>query len=63
MYQRAALTSAFMFIILVVVTKGKGLVEAVVLAILAFVLYVPFGYYTEMWLWKRRMKKQGKPLT
>jgi hypothetical protein len=61
MYQRAGLTSLFMFVILLVVTKGKGLPEAVALAVIAFVLYVPFGYYTEMWLWKRRMAKRAPP--
>ncbi len=62
MYQRAAFTSVVMFAVLLFATKGKGLAEAVGLAVVAFVLYVPFGFYTEMWLWKRRMAKQGTPV-
>jgi hypothetical protein len=63
MYQRAALTSVVMFFVLLFATKGKGIVYAVGLAVVAFALYVPLGYYMEMWLWKRRMAKQGKATT
>jgi hypothetical protein len=38
-------------------------VFAIVFAIVAFALYVPAGYYLEMSLWRRRMKKQGRPVT
>jgi hypothetical protein len=52
-----------MFFVLLFATKGKGIVYAIGLAVVAFALYVPLGYYMEMWLWKRRMAKQGKATT
>jgi hypothetical protein len=61
MIQRAALTSVVMFAVLLFATKGKGILYAIALAAAAFALYVPLGYYLELWMWKRRMAKQGKP--
>ena len=31
--------------------------------ILALAIYLPAGYYIELGIWKRRMKKQGLPTT
>jgi len=31
----------------------------VVFAFFAFALYVPSGYYLEMWLWRRRQRKKA----
>jgi hypothetical protein len=63
MAQRAALASALMFILLLVLGKGHNILYAVAFGLLAFVLYVPAGYYLEMFVWKRRMRKQGRPIT
>lgn len=63
MAQRAALASALMFVLLLVVGKGHNVFYAIAFGVLAFVLYVPAGYYLEMFVWKRRMRKQGKPIT
>jgi hypothetical protein len=63
MAQRAALASVMMFVLLLLVDKGHNLLFAIVFALVAFVLYVPAGYYLEMSLWRRRMKKQGKRIT
>jgi hypothetical protein len=49
-----------MFILLLVVDKGHNILFVIVFAIVAFALYVPAGFYLEMFLWKRRMAKQGK---
>jgi hypothetical protein len=52
-----------MFVLLLLVDKGHNLLFAIVFALVAFALYVPAGYYLEMSLWRRRMKKQGKRIT
>ena len=58
--KRALLAAGFMFVFLLITTKGK-ILPAVIFAIAAFVLYVPSGYYLESFLWRRRMKKQAPP--
>jgi Flp pilus assembly protein TadB len=63
MTQRAGLASVMMFVLLLVVEKGHNPLFAIVFALVAFALYVPAGYYLEMSLWRRRMKKQGRPVT
>ena len=63
MAQRAALASVMMFVLLMVATKAKSIPFAIIFAVVAFVLYVPAGYYLETWVWKRRMRKQGRPIT
>jgi hypothetical protein len=56
--KRAGLAAAFMFLFLLIFSKGK-LLAAVVFAILSLVLYIPAGYYMDMFLWRRRMRKLG----
>jgi hypothetical protein len=46
-----------------VLGKGHNVLYAVAFGLLAFALYVPAGYYLEMFVWRRRMRKQGKPIT
>jgi hypothetical protein len=57
-FKRAGLASGFMFIFLLVTSKGK-ILPAVIFAILALILYVPSGYYLENYLFRRRQKKQA----
>ena len=39
-------------------TKGKNpIVAAVVFALFALVLYIPGGYYLELFLWRRRQRR------
>jgi len=61
MAQRAALASVMMFVLLLVLGKGRNIIYAVLFGLVAFVLYVPAGYYLEMFLWRRRIAKQSKP--
>ena len=60
---RAAFASILMFVLLLVLGRGHNPLYAVAFGLVAFVLYVPAGYYLEMWVWRRRMRKQGKPIT
>jgi Flp pilus assembly protein TadB len=56
---RALLAAGFMFLFLLLSSKGN-IVAAVVFAVIAFALYVPSGYYLERFLWQRRMKKKDE---
>src|SRR5215475_12743766 len=51
--KRAGLASGFMFLFLLVASKGNA-VAAVLFGVFAFALYVPSGYYLETYLWRRR---------
>ena len=57
--KRASLAAAFMFIFLLLASKGS-IVAAIVFAIFAFAIYVPAGYYLEQFLWRRRMAKRAR---
>jgi hypothetical protein len=61
MAQRAGLASVMMLILLLVLGKGHNVLYAVGFGAVAFCLYLPAGYYLEMFMWRRRMAKQGKP--
>lgn len=56
-FNRALLASGFMFILLLVTSKGQ-IASAVLFAVVAMALYVPSGYYLESWLYQRRMRKR-----
>ena len=57
---RALLAAGFMFLFLLVTSKGN-IVAAILFAVFAFALYVPSGYYLERYLWQRRMRKKEVP--
>jgi Flp pilus assembly protein TadB len=57
---RALLAAGFMFLFLLVTSKGN-VVAAILFAVFAFGLYVPSGYYLERYLWQRRMRKKEAP--
>jgi hypothetical protein len=56
--KRALLAAGFMFIFLLITDKGK-VVPALAFGLFAMVLYVPSGYYLELFLFRRRQRKQG----
>jgi hypothetical protein len=58
--KRAGLAAAFMFIFLFITTKGSNkIVSAVLFAALAFALYVPAGYYMEVFIFRRRQARKA----
>ncbi len=60
--KRATLAASFMFIFLLLVHgKNKNpLLQAAVFAILALLLYIPAGYYMEVFLFRRRQEKRAR---
>ncbi len=56
--KRALLAAGFMFVFLLLTSKGN-ILAALVFAVFAFALYVPSGYYLEMFLWRRRQRKKA----
>jgi Flp pilus assembly protein TadB len=55
--KRATLAAALMFIFLLVTSKGNVL-AALAFGVFAMGLYVPSGYYLELFLYRRRMRKR-----
>jgi hypothetical protein len=59
----AALAGAFMFLFLYITNSGtKGtnrLLSALVFAVLAMLIYIPAGYYLELFIYRRRMAKKA----
>jgi hypothetical protein len=57
---RAAIAAA-LFGVLVVVLFGQAIAQAVVLAALMFLLYIPLGYFTDTMIFRfRRRRRQAR---
>ncbi len=57
---RASFAAVIMFGFLVLTTKGQNRVAvAASFAVVALALYVPAGYYMELFLYRRRMRKKA----
>jgi hypothetical protein len=57
--KRAALAAVFIFAFMLLTTKGSNRIQyAVVFALFALALYVPAGYYLELFLFRRRQRKK-----
>ena len=61
---RAGLAAVMLFVLFQVGLAGQeqSLVTSLALALLAFLIYVPLGYQVDRILWKRRMRKAGRPI-
>jgi len=60
--KRAGIAAALMFAFLMITTPGsltKRLVPALLLGVLAFGLYVSLGYYMDVFIYRRRMRKKA----
>jgi hypothetical protein len=56
---RAAVAAMFLFIFLIVIGPKKDrLATAIGLTVVSLFIYVPAGYYLEVFLWRRRMKRK-----
>jgi len=57
---RAVIAAAIVFVFLLVTAKGKNkLPVALSFTAVALVVYVPAGYYLELFLYRRRMRKKA----
>ena len=57
--QRAAL-AAVVFGVLLVLAFGQKPGQAIALTCFVFLFYIPLGYYTDAWMYKRRQKSELK---
>jgi len=55
---RAALTAAVLFPILLLLLKAKP-ATAIVMTFVAFGIYVPMSYYTDLFVFRRRERKKA----
>jgi Flp pilus assembly protein TadB len=58
---RSALAAVFICIFLLVTTHKPT--TSILFAAIAAIIYIPTGFYFETMMWRRRMRKQGRPTT
>jgi magnesium-transporting ATPase (P-type) len=58
---RSGLAALFICIFLLVTTHKPA--TSFLFAVIAAIIYIPTGFYMEMYLWRRRMRRQGRPTT
>ena len=57
---RAGFAAVLLFAFLVLTTKGHNKVgTAVLFTVIALAIYVPAGYYIELFLWRRRQRNKA----
>jgi hypothetical protein len=61
---RAGLASVMLFVLFQVGLAGEkqSIATSLVLAVAAFLIYVPLGYKVDRFFWERRMRKAGRPI-
>jgi Flp pilus assembly protein TadB len=58
-FTRASLAAAILFVFLALTTKGSNRIAvAASFAVIATLIYVPAGYYMELFLYRRRMRRK-----
>jgi hypothetical protein len=58
---RSALAAVFICIFLLVTTHKAT--TALLFAVFAALIYIPTGFYIETYLWRRRMRREGRSTT
>jgi hypothetical protein len=56
---RASFAAVILFIFLLAASKNHSVPQALIFALFAMVVYVPTGYYLEVALYRRRMRKRA----
>jgi Flp pilus assembly protein TadB len=57
---RAALAAVFVFAFLVLTSKAKNRVAiAASFTVVALIVYIPAGYYIELFMYRRRQRRKG----
>jgi hypothetical protein len=55
-----ALVAIVFFVLLVVLLFDQPIPSAIALSGVMLLIYVPMGYYTDMWLYKRRQRQKAE---
>ncbi|HEU4658495.1 MAG TPA: hypothetical protein VFR97_13265 [Capillimicrobium sp.] len=58
-FNRALIAIVF-FVLLVILLFKQPVATSVVLAALMLLIYVPMGYYTDLWLYNRRQRQKAQ---
>ena len=60
---RAGFASIMLFVLFQIgIGPKQNIASSLGLALIAFAIYVPLGYVTDRAIWRRRMRKAGRPL-
>lgn len=59
---RSGLAALFICVFLLISTHGNVL-ASILFAVIAALIYIPGGFYLETYMWRRRMRKLGRPTT
>jgi hypothetical protein len=60
---RAGFAAIMLFVLFQIgIGPRQDVVSSLGLSLLAFAIYVPLGYMTDRAIWRRRMRKAGRPL-
>jgi hypothetical protein len=60
---RAGFAAIMLFVLFQIgIGPKQNVVSSLGLSLLAFAIYVPLGYVTDRAIWRRRMRKAGRPL-
>ena len=59
---RSALAAGFICVFLLITTHGN-IAASLAFAGFAALIYIPTGFYLETYLWRRRMRRLGRPPT
>jgi hypothetical protein len=52
-----------LFVVLVVLLFKQDIGAALGLGAFVFLFYIPLGYYTDMWIYKRRQRTEARAKT
>jgi hypothetical protein len=55
--------AALVFGVLLVLAFKTALAQAISLTLFVFVFYIPLGYYTDSWIYKRRLRTEARAKT
>lgn len=58
--QRAGIATAFFFLLLVLLFRDQPFSGKVFIALFMLLVYIPMGYYTDLFVYRRRQAKRAK---
>jgi len=58
--QRAGIATAFFFLLLVLLFRDQPFAGKVFIALFMLLVYIPMGYYTDLFVYRRRQAKRAR---